>query len=72
MADNKKKRSPEELVQQASDWWSTGIVDIEPRREIVRRFDAIFFFLEMEQAGVVTFVGFAEKTLKSRIGVLAI
>jgi citrate synthase len=36
MADNKKKRTPEELVQQASDWWSTGIVDIEPGKIHVR------------------------------------
>src|SRR5207237_7199718 len=60
------------IIESPDDFLKNGIVDIEPRREIVRRFDAIFFFLEMEQAGVVTFVGFAEKTLKSRIGVLAI
>jgi citrate synthase len=29
-------RSPEQLVQDASDWWSTGIVDIEPGRIHVR------------------------------------
>ena len=30
MADRKTPRSAEQLVQDASDWWSTSIVDIEP------------------------------------------
>jgi citrate synthase len=30
MADRKTPRSPEQLVQDAGDWWATSIVDIEP------------------------------------------
>jgi len=30
MADRRTPRSPEQLVQDAGDWWSTSIVDIEP------------------------------------------
>jgi citrate synthase len=32
MADLKKKRTPEQLVDEASQWWTTSIVDIEPGR----------------------------------------
>jgi citrate synthase len=32
MTDKSKNRTPEQLVQEASQWWTTGIVDIEPGR----------------------------------------
>src|SRR6266550_5451043 len=32
------------IVEPPDDFLENGIVDLEPRREIVRRFDAIFFF----------------------------
>ena len=29
------QRPPEQLVKQASDWWSTSIVDIEPEQDSI-------------------------------------
>ena len=36
MADLRKPRTPEQLVQEASQWWTTSIVDIEPGKIHVR------------------------------------
>ena len=41
-------------------------------RELVGRLDAVFFFLKMEQAGVVTLVGFAKELTQPAVSVLAV
>jgi hypothetical protein len=60
------------MLEAADNALENGIIDLKPRREVIRRLNAIFFFLKMEKPGVVTFVGFAKEPVEASVGVLAV
>src|SRR5439155_19847786 len=60
------------IIETPDDFLEDGIVDFELGREVVGRFDAIFFLLKIKQTGVVTLVGFAKELVQSAISVVAI
>jgi hypothetical protein len=60
------------ILETPDNFLKHGVIDFELGREIVRRLNAIFFFLKIKQTGVVPLIGFAKELVQPAIRVFAV